>query len=100
MVKNSPCNAGDTGSVPGRGTKIPHATGQLSPHAATRETCEPQLLNLQRKPMHCNKEPTWHKTVLKIPMREVLSVYSNGSREKYEETELRDYANTGLIVCW
>ena len=39
--------------------------------------------------MHCNKEPTWHKTVLKIPMREVLSVYSNGSREKYEETDER-----------
>ena len=25
MVKNPPFNAGDTGSIPGRGTKIPHA---------------------------------------------------------------------------
>ena len=25
--KNLPCNAGDLGSIPGRGTKIPHAMG-------------------------------------------------------------------------
>ena len=35
--KESPSNAGDTGSIPGWGTKIPHAMGQLSPHAATTE---------------------------------------------------------------
>ena len=32
MVKNPPCNAGDIGSIPGLGTKIPHAMEQLSPH--------------------------------------------------------------------
>ena len=32
-VKNLPSNAGDVGSIPGRGTKIPHAAGQLSPRA-------------------------------------------------------------------
>ena len=37
MVKNPPSNAGDVGSIPGRGTKIPHATGQLSPRAATKQ---------------------------------------------------------------
>ena len=37
MVKNLPCNAGQTGSVPGRGTEIPSAAGQLSPCAATSE---------------------------------------------------------------
>ena len=30
VVKNSPSNAADEGSVPGQGTKIPHAPGQLS----------------------------------------------------------------------
>ena len=25
VAKNPPCNAGDTGSTPGQGTKIPHA---------------------------------------------------------------------------
>ena len=28
MVKNLPANSGDTGLIPGLGTKIPHATGQ------------------------------------------------------------------------
>ena len=37
VVKNPPSNAGDAGSIPGQGTKIPHATGQLSPHATTTE---------------------------------------------------------------
>ena len=37
MVKNPPSNAGDTGSIPGPGTKIPHATGQLSPCTTTTE---------------------------------------------------------------
>ena len=42
-VGNPPSNAGDVGSIPGRGTKIPRASGQLStwatvkrPHATTR----------------------------------------------------------------
>ena len=37
VVKNPPCNAGDVGSIPGQGTKILHAVGQLSPHARTTE---------------------------------------------------------------
>ena len=37
VAKNPPSNAGDTGSIPGRGTKIPHATGQLSLRATTTE---------------------------------------------------------------
>ena len=30
VVKNMPCSVGNTGSIPGQGTKIPHAWGQLS----------------------------------------------------------------------
>ena len=30
VVKTPPSNAGDMGSIPGSGSKIPHATGQLS----------------------------------------------------------------------
>ena len=37
MVKSLPCNAGDVGSIPGWGTKIPHAAEQLSPCATTTE---------------------------------------------------------------
>ena len=38
MVKNLPCNAGDTGSSPGQGTKILHAVKHPSPLATTRES--------------------------------------------------------------
>ena len=37
VVKNPPYNGGDVGSIPGQGTKIPRAAGQLSPCAATTE---------------------------------------------------------------
>ena len=40
-LKNSLCNAGDVGSIPGQGTKIPHAMEQISLCAITREpTCQ------------------------------------------------------------
>ena len=35
--KNLPAIAEDTGSIPGQGTKIPHAKGQLSLYATTTE---------------------------------------------------------------
>ena len=35
LVKNPPGNAGDLSSVPGLGTRIPHAARQLSPHTTT-----------------------------------------------------------------
>ena len=37
VVKDLPSNPGDAGLIPGRGTKTPHAVGQLSPPAATTE---------------------------------------------------------------
>ena len=48
VVKNPPSNAGDVGSIPGRGTKIPRAMEQLSLNAAATESacseaCVPQL---------------------------------------------------------
>ena len=36
VVKNSSSNAVDTGSMPSRGTKIPYASEQLSPHDITK----------------------------------------------------------------
>ena len=50
-VENPPSNARDTGSIPGKGTKIPHATGQLSLCTTTREpvleSASPQLQSPQ-----------------------------------------------------
>ena len=53
MVKNPPSNAGDAGSIPGQGTKIPHAAGQLSP----RTTTELARLN-KRAGVRQTTEPT------------------------------------------
>ena len=40
VVKNPPSNAGDVGLIPGQGTKIPYAMGQLlSPGATTEPAC-------------------------------------------------------------
>ena len=36
VAKNPPCNAGDVGSIPYPGTKILHATEQLSPTTESR----------------------------------------------------------------
>ena len=37
VIENLPSNAGDVDSMPGWGTKSPHASGHLSPGAATTE---------------------------------------------------------------
>ena len=47
-------NAGDAGSIPGQGTKIPHATGLLSPRATTTTKT-----TTREKPKHRDKEPAW-----------------------------------------
>ena len=57
VVKNPPANAGDMGSIPGQGNKIPHVVGQLSLHVTTTEpacsrACVPQL----EKPEFHNEE--------------------------------------------
>jgi len=55
MVKNLPSSAGDTGSIPGRGTKIPHAVEQRSPCVTSRET-PPKL-----EKACCNRSPCSQK---------------------------------------
>ena len=78
VVKTLPSKAGDTGSIPSQGTKIPHAAGQLSPSAATAEptssrVCALKLENLPpaRKTQHScppNKENIQEVSVL-LPAR-------------------------------
>ena len=63
MVKNSPSNRGDVGLVPGPRTKIPHDSGQLSPHHTERQ-CSKALVPQQEKPLyctHCHKDPVQPK---------------------------------------
>ena len=49
MVKNLSSSAGNSSSTPGWGSKIPHATGQLSRHSTTTE------------PTCCNEDPVQPK---------------------------------------
>ena len=47
MVKNPPYNAGDVGSIPGQGTKIPHAAGATKPMHHNYWAHAPQLESLR-----------------------------------------------------
>ena len=69
VVKNPPSNVGGVGSIPGQGTKIPHAMGQLSLRAVTAESMHsrarmPQLERSPRAttkdPACCSKDPKCH----------------------------------------
>ena len=74
MVKNLPSNAREVGSIPGWGTKIPHAKGQLSPCATTTKlarlnerACVPQITEptcsgacLPQLQSSCALEPVCH----------------------------------------
>ena len=61
VVKNLPCNAGDTDLIPGPG-RVPHAMEQLALFVTTTEPehLDPILHNKRshcnEKPAHCNKE--------------------------------------------
>ena len=55
VVKNPPSNAGDTGLIPDRGTKIPHAAGQLILCATSTE---PEHLNYRARTPQTT-EPTF-----------------------------------------
>ena len=46
VVKNLPCNTGDTGSILGQETEIPQASEQISPRITTTEARVPQLQSL------------------------------------------------------
>ena len=74
LVRNLPFNAGDAGSIPGQGTKIPDAAGQLSPHATTRE-----------KPIHLREDPVQPKKEIQdfeLVKSNIIQVESRGQRFK------------------
>ena len=50
MVGNLPSKEGSVGPIPGAGTKIPHATGQLSLKTTTTEATHPGTHALQPRP--------------------------------------------------
>ena len=74
VVKNQPYNAGNVGSIPGQGTKIPHAVGQLSPHTTTPKLAclndRAHMLQIT-EPMHSGApEPQLERENLHVTTRE------------------------------
>ena len=68
MVKTLPSNAGDKGLIPGWETKIPHASGQLSLHATTREKtacCNEEPVKQKKKILLIKKVAKYNRKILK-----------------------------------
>ena len=60
VVKNPPASAGDMGSIPGLGTKIPHDTGQLNLCATTMEARALEPTSCKKRSPH-NEKPRHHE---------------------------------------
>ena len=66
VVKSLPWKGGDLGSIPGWGTKIPHAAGQLNLQILNYWVHTPQVLNYWvhtpqlESPCTAVKDPSWH----------------------------------------
>lgn len=75
QFKNLPDNAGHTGSNPGPGTKIPHASGQLSPvrhdyWAHQRATTEAPAPILHKRSHHSERPAHRDEEGPRSPRRE------------------------------
>ena len=115
VVKNPPYNAGDAGSIPGRGTKIPHAAGQLSLPASARahvsQSTEPTLsgarapqlerenphATTKEKPVGCNEEPTPQG---RSRMPQLRPDAAKKKKERKKEKNKNKKTEKGLKVPW
>ena len=93
-VRNLPSNAGDTDSIPGRGTKIPQALGKLSPCIATKSlaACVPQEDQAQSKKKKISWEFWWK--IQEIQQR------NNNKAKKIWEIERKWFVNLKISKKW
>ena len=56
MVETSPSNAGGVGSIPGRGTKIPHASGPKKQNMKQKQYCNKFSKDFKNGPHQKKKE--------------------------------------------
>ena len=82
VVKNPPSNAGDSGLIPGPGTKIPDASGQLSPfssvqfsHSVESDSLQPHGLQLSRLP--CPSPTPNSRSLLKLISIELVMPFNH-----------------------
>ena len=93
MVKNSPCNARDAGLIPGRGTKIPHAAGQPSPCATTRE---PECSNYWS--LHA-PEPVHHSQRIRTPPQKIPQAATKTQCSRINK-EINTFKKWGVPPVW
>ena len=76
VVKNPPSNAGDAGSIPSQGTKIPRAGWQLSPRTTTSElTCcklQSPRTTTREKPTQHHEEPGCNNKKMPLASTKIL----------------------------
>ena len=85
----SPSNAGDVGLIPGKGTKISHAVGQLSPCTLSLWTTEPMH---SRAPVHYKRKPTCFDV---DPGRQ-----KKKKKKKSEDQEEESRKRTQIFCSW
>ena len=104
-VKNVPCSAGRVGSIPGRGTKIPHEAEQLSPYTRTREPmCHNYwacVLKLE-SPVCCNSR--FCVLQLRPNAAQYLKYFQKKRKEKVQVTNLIPISMwenvDSVLLCW
>ena len=78
MVKNPLCNSRDVGPIPGQGTKILHAVGQLGLSNAPTEPLVLQLEStLKRKTLHDTVKIPHAATKTRLGQRNKLNIAGN-----------------------
>ena len=81
MVKNHPCYAGARSSIPGQGTKIPHAAEQLS--WSTTTTMLVQNLYSRSEESVCRNQRSWmqpNKEIIFLKKEERSNSAPNGPK--------------------
>ena len=64
VVKNPPCNAGDSGSIPGQGTKVSLAVDQLSLSATTKtQHGQSKIIRVKRISLKIHKTARFNYTL-------------------------------------
>ena len=75
VIKNLSCSAKDAGSVPGQGTKIPHALEQLSLGITTTE------------PVHHNERSCMLQLRLNVALKKIHKIKINTQKYKINTQE-------------
>ena len=92
-MKNPFSNAGDAGSIPGLGTKIPHTEEQLSPGATPGEACVPQ-----QRPSTAKKITGWGG--LTILFKKKFRIWSSERKVTFPKSHSLSEVKLEFSTAW